>query len=154
MTNSKYNVGALVRITHPATYRIGGTGYRIEKEDLAVGTLHTISCGPDADGDYELDRNHRVNPDTFEPYLDIFAGLDTEAQREVRDFADSLRKQAPPTEDDLYIWIMPKNGEEYFGMRGSSEFSDKVVYRSISDNAMPFTTAVSMIEQWSPATIS
>lgn len=31
--------------------------------------------------------------------------LDAEAVEKVKEFADSLRKQDPPTEDDKYIWI-------------------------------------------------
>lgn len=147
---SEFNVGDRVKV------RVGGHVCDDKVGPGSVGTivyigknLVDVSFSPDDAWSY--DKAELLKIETETPEIDT-TNLDAEAVEKVRKFAESLRRQAPPTANNKYIWITETTYETFEDSLGIRCSDGDYIYLQ-EDLAIACYIHCDSIIAWRPADV-
>lgn len=144
---SEFNVGDKVKVG-PGSLCDDGIGPGSVGTIVYVGT-NLVDVTFSTDDAWSYDKEEVIKVET--PEIDT-TNLDAEAVEKVRKFAESLRRQAPPTANNKYIWITETTNEtleDTLGMRCSD---DNYVYLP-EDLVVAYYVHCDSIIAWRPADV-
>ena len=148
-------VGDTVRVADGASTAGGGwVDHTIYGKVVTVSTTSYGGSEDDVSVTFDFAPYRQVigakflTPVDAEQTIDL-TDLDAEAVEKIKEFADSLRKQAPPTEDNKYIWITQEGDTELLAIRCSD--GDYVCVPDCWDTVLYIHS--SQITKWHPAEV-
>ena len=153
-----FNIGDKVRLSDKPMWRTYSGDFEYGFVSKYANEVATVEQGIDRQHNYGLrfsdGRFLQVHKDSLSSaeirILDT--GLNRSDIEKIREYADSLRKQTPPTEDNKYIWI-----EE----AGFDVYDEPLLFRRAVNGEYTMAQGryvvgydVKNIHKWRPATVS
>lgn len=147
---SEFNVGDKVKVLVSRYVCDDGFGPGSVGTVVYVGMNRVdVSFSPGETWSY--DNVDLIKIETETPEIDT-TNLDDEAVEKVRKFAESLRRQAPPTENNKYIWITKTTDETFEDSLGIRCSDGDYIYLQ-EDLAIACYIHCDSIIAWRPADV-